>query len=113
MFFLRTKMSIVDGVIMGALDTFFEHGKDIESLIAKTPLCFINLTSTELITYNGYLILAIKPVFNHEGCEHVDWYIASEILFDSTQSLLSDVFLNLVDDTSDIEIDIDSQETLN
>ena len=106
-------MSIVDGVIMGALDTFFEHGKDIENIVAKTPLCFINLTSTELIAYDGYLILAIKPVFNHEGCEHVDWSIVSDILFDSTQGLLSDVFLNLVDETSDIDIDIEPHDILN
>ena len=85
-------MTIVDGIVMGAIDTFFEHGKDIENFIAKTPLCFINLTSSEAIAYDGFLILAIKPVFNHEGCKQVDWSIASDILLDSTQSLLSDVF---------------------
>ena len=111
MIFLRGKMTIIDGVVMGAVDTLFEHGKDIENIVAKTPLCFINLTSTELIAYDGYLILAMKPVFNHEGCEHVDWSIASDILFDSAQGLLSDVFLNLVDETSDI--DKEPQDILN
>ena len=65
MFFLRTKMNIVDGIVMGAIDTFLEHGKDIESFVEKTPLCYVNLTSAEAIAYDGYLVLAIKPIFNH------------------------------------------------
>ena len=44
MVFLRGKMNIVDGVVMGFIDAMFENGTSIQDFIEKTPLCFINMT---------------------------------------------------------------------
>ena len=103
MFFLRTKMTVVDGIVMGAIETFLEHGKDIESFVEKTPLCYVNLTSAEAITYDGYLVLAIKPIFNHEGCEKVDWSFASSQVIDLSQSFFTNVIQSLLEEGVDMD----------
>ena len=74
-------MQAVEGALMAVVDTFFEHGMNIEEFVAKTPLCMLNLTKAEAVPYDGYIYLAIKPVFNHEGCKQMDWSLGSQGLF--------------------------------
>ena len=74
-------MLAAEGAIMALVDTFFEHGMNIEEFIAKTPLCMLNLTKAEAVPYDGYIYLAIKPVFDHERCKQMDWSLASQSLF--------------------------------
>ena len=81
MVFLRTKMTIVDGVVMGFIDAIFENGTSIQDFVEKTPLCFINMTKAQATSFDGYLVLAIQPMFDHEGCKG-DWSLAGKEFFD-------------------------------
>ena len=78
-------MNIVDGVVMGFIDAMFENGTSIQDFIEKTPLCFINMTKAQAIPFEGYIVFAIQPMFDHEGCkkgEWSDWTHAGQAFYD-------------------------------
>ena len=66
----------------------------------------LNLTKAEAVPYDGYIYLAIKPVFNHEGCKQIDWSLGTESLFYSAQDILSSMLEDLLNETSDVDFEL-------